>query len=111
MARNILYEQRKKFDQHQTNIKNLSRVKKLAVSLGVSGAMVASLAVPAFAMGGPTPNPVGGPGCFGKWRAGSVQSINGHAPGTNNAGALYFSSRAATNSSINASNRETCAAQ
>ena len=62
-----------------------------------------------FAAGGPTPGPVAGPGCFGLWRAGSVQVINGMAPGTNNAGALYFSVRAGDNATINAENRATCA--
>ncbi len=109
MARNILYEQRKKFNQHKKNIKNIARVKKMAISLSISGAIVAGFAIPAFAMGGPTTVPVPGPGCFGNWRAGSVQAIDGHAPGRDNAGTLYFSDRAGNNSTINASNRDTCA--
>jgi len=68
-----------------------------------------ALALPAAAVADPTSGPVAGPGCFGQWRAGSVQDINGVAPGTNNAGALYFSDRAGTNSTINESNQDTCA--
>lgn len=68
----------------------------------IGGATGAAFAVP-------TSGPVAGPGCFGQWRAGSVQDINGHAPGTDNAGSLYFSQRAGTNSTENAANRDTCA--
>ena len=79
-------------------------------ALAFAGAAALAAVVPAFAAGGPTSGPVAGPGCFGNWRAGSVQDINGHAPGTDNAGALYFSQRAGDNSTINAGNRATCAA-
>ena len=74
----------------------------LAAFTLIGGATGAAFAVP-------TPGPVAGPGCFGQWRAGSVQVINGHAPGTDNAGAVYFSQRAGDNSTINAANRDTCA--
>lgn len=49
MARNNLYEQRKRFVRHKKLIKNASRIKKLTISLGLGGAMVAGFAVPAFA--------------------------------------------------------------
>src|SRR5438477_578309 len=57
---------------------------------------------------GPTPGPEPGPGCFGKWRAGSVQLIN--ETGLGPAGRNFFSQRAGDNSTINAENRATCAA-
>ena len=85
-------------------------MKKVIVAGVVSLTSVGAIAIPAFASGGPTSGPVAGPGCFGNWRAGSVQDINGTAPGTNNAGALYFSDRAGTNSTMNAANMATCAA-
>ena len=46
----------------------------------ITAASVAALAVPAVTMATPTPGPVPGPGCFGKWRAGSVQVYNETAP-------------------------------
>jgi hypothetical protein len=61
----------------------------------------------AYAGDGPTPGPVGGPGCFGLWRAGSVQVINDGATGP--AGLNYFAERKAENATINADNRATCA--
>jgi len=82
-------------------------ITKAVLAAGATALILAS-AAPAFAAGGPTAGPVPGPGCFGNWRAGSVQIINGTAPGTNNAGALYFSQRAGDNSTINAGNRATC---
>ncbi len=62
----------------------------------------------AYAGSGPTPGPVGGPGCFGLWRAGSVQVIN--ETGLGPAGLNYFAERAGDNATINADNRATCAA-
>ena len=81
--------------------------KYVAVGL-VSLVTAVGMAIPALAA--PTPGPVAGPGCFGKWRAGSVQVINGEAPGTVNAGVLYFSERAGDNSTMNAGARATCEA-
>jgi len=57
---------------------------------------------------GPTPGPEAGPGCFGRWRAGSVQVINESGAGP--AGLNFFAERAGDNSTINADNRATCAA-
>jgi hypothetical protein len=84
-----------------------TNTKKYVVSgvMSVGGAV--AIAIPVMAA--PTAGPVAGPGCFGQWRAGSVQVINGHAPGTSNTGALYFSDRAGDNSTINAANKATCA--
>ena len=62
----------------------------------------------AYAGSGPTTGPEAGPGCFGKWRAGSVQWINENGLGP--AGLNYFAERAGDNSTINAANRATCAA-
>lgn len=56
---------------------------------------------------GPTTGPEAGPGCFGRWRAGSVQLIN--ETGLGPAGRNYFALRAGDNSTINADNRATCA--
>jgi|GEM_PF-2871454 len=83
-----------------------TNTKKYFAGVAAVVTMTGAMAAPAFAA--PTPGPVAGPGCFGNWRAGSVQAINGHAPGTNNAGAQYFSDRAGDNSTINADNRATC---
>ena len=85
----------------------MKRIKVLGLAAGAACALAALSPVLAA---GPTAGPEAGPGCFGRWRAGSVQIINGHAPGTDNAGALYFSERASDNSTINAANRATCAA-
>lgn len=69
--------------------------------------VLASLALGNAALAnGPTPGPEPGPGCFGKWRAGSVQFINESGAGP--AGLNFFSERAGDNSTINASNRATC---
>jgi hypothetical protein len=75
---------------------------------------VLTLAVTSFALGGiasagsgPTTGAEAGPGCFGKWRAGSVQLINESGQGP--AGLNYFAERAGDNSTINAANRATCA--
>jgi hypothetical protein len=65
-----------------------------------------ALAAPTAAIAAPTTGPEAGPGCFGQWRAGSVQAID-QAGG--NAGQI-FASRAGDNSTINADNRATCAA-
>ena len=62
----------------------------------------------AYAGSGPTTGPEEGPGCFGKWRAGSVQVIN--ESGLGPAGLNFFAERAGDNSTINADNRATCAA-
>ncbi|HEX4744822.1 MAG TPA: hypothetical protein VFW12_09165 [Candidatus Limnocylindria bacterium] len=62
----------------------------------------------AAAASGPTLGPEAGPGCFGKWRAGSVQWINENGLGP--VGLNFFSVRKADNATINASNRATCAA-
>lgn len=77
--------------------------------------VVLTFAVVSFALGGvalagsgPTTGPEAGPGCFGKWRAGSVQLIN--ETGLGPAGRNYFAVRAGDNSMINADNRATCAA-
>lgn len=64
-----------------------------------------ALAIPATALAAPTTGPVPGPGCFGQWRAGSVQAIDQSGQ---NAGADYFSQRKADNSTINAENRAEC---
>jgi hypothetical protein len=75
--------------------------------------IVLAIAVTSFALGGaayadsgPTPGPEAGPGCFGKWRAGSVQVIN--ESGIGPAGLNFFAERAGDNSTINAENRATC---
>lgn len=70
--------------------------------------LVASLALAGVAAAEPTTGPVAGPGCFGQWRAGSVQYINENGLGP--AGKMFFSQRAGDNSTINAENRATCAA-
>ena len=66
-----------------------------------------ALAIPAAGAAQPTPVPVAGPGCFGKWRAGSVQELTaaGFVVGRD-----FFSQRAGNNSTINAANRAECAA-
>jgi hypothetical protein len=77
--------------------------------------IVLTIVVTSFALGGvasagsgPTTGPEAGPGCFGKWRAGSVQLIN--ETGAGPAGQNFFAVRAGDNSTINADNRATCAA-
>ncbi|HZZ98989.1 MAG TPA: hypothetical protein VFG51_03585 [Candidatus Saccharimonadia bacterium] len=80
---------------------------KLAFAGAASAIMFGSLAGVAFAQG-PTPGPEAGPGCFGRWRAGSVQVINDTGLGP--VGENYFSVRAGDNSTINADNKATCAA-
>jgi hypothetical protein len=62
----------------QTNEGNVMR--KIIMTV----AAMAMLAVPTVAMasGGPTTGPESGPGCFGNWRAGSVQALQaGTIPG------------------------------
>jgi hypothetical protein len=78
-------------------------VKRLLVTL-ISMLTLAFAGV-AYAAGGPTPGPEAGPGCFGNWRAGSVQVIDQNG---GNAGKDYFSQRKGDNSTINADNRATC---
>jgi hypothetical protein len=75
--------------------------------------IVLTIAVASFALGGvasaePTSGPEAGPGCFGQWRAGSVQDLN--EAGLGPVGLNFFADRAGENSTINASNRATCAA-
>jgi hypothetical protein len=81
------------------------RIRFLAITFGAAIAL--ATVVPAFADGGPTPGPVAGPGCFGLWRAGSVQVID---QGGGNAGLQYFSQRAGDNAQMNADARAQCAA-
>lgn len=80
---------------------------KKIVATGIAAAAILTSAIPAFAAGGPTTGPVAGPGCFGNWRAGSVQALNeaGYGP----VGKNFFAVRAGDNSTINAANRDTCA--
>jgi hypothetical protein len=78
-------------------------MKKLTMSIIAAAALAAPAA--AFAAGGPTPGPEAGPGCFGNWRAGSVQVIDQAGA---NAGKDYFSQRKGDNSTINAENKATC---
>jgi hypothetical protein len=74
--------------------------------------IVLAIAITSFALGGvaaatgPTSGPEAGPGCFGLWRAGSVQDINASSAGP---AGLIFAGRAGDNSTINADNRATCA--
>jgi hypothetical protein len=82
------------------------------ITIAMFVAMLAILAVPTAAMAAPTSGPEAGPGCFGQWRAGSVQLVNetnGGVYGMNvkNAGKI-FSDRAGDNAEINAANRATC---
>ena len=75
--------------------------------------IVLTIAVASFAFGGaasaePTSGPEAGPGCFGQWRAGSVQDLNESGAGP--VGQNFFAARAGDNSTINAANRATCAA-
>ena len=104
MTSNNLYQQRKKFIQHKKNLKNVSRIKKLAISLGISGALVAGFAVPAFAAstnGMPNVN-----ACFGQARSyyaqGGPNSVLQHNEG------YYMSFRKGSNSSGNISFRANC---
>jgi hypothetical protein len=80
-------------------------VKKLfLLTIAVSSLAFGNLAL----ANGPTTGPEAGPGCFGRWRAGSVQALN--EAGLGPVGLNYFSERAGDNSTINADNRATCAA-
>ena len=83
------------------------KVKKILIGVATTTVMLGVMVAPAFASGGPTTGPVAGPGCFGNWRAGSVQAIDQSGA---NAGKDYFSQRAGDNSTINAENRAECAA-
>lgn len=73
----------------------------------IAGTAALVLALPASALAAPTSGPEAGPGCFGQWRAGSVQVLTaaGYTVGKD-----FFSVRAGDNSTINAANRATCAA-
>lgn len=82
-------------------------MKKFVVTGLAAAAMFASV-MPAFAAGGPTTGPEAGPGCFGNWRAGSVQWLNDNGFGP--VGQNYFAVRAGDNSTINAENKAECAA-
>ncbi len=113
MAKNNLYIQRKKFIRHNRYLKNISRAKKLAVSLAISGGLVAGLSVPTFAAfdayglhGGasaPNTNPNA---CFGQARShnakGGPNSVLGQNEGS------YMSSRKGTNSTDNIAYRQNC---
>lgn len=79
---------------------------KRVISLAV---IVASFALGGVALADTplTTGPVPGPGCFGLWRAGSVQALNDAGLGP--VGLNYFSQRAGDNSTINAENRASCA--
>jgi hypothetical protein len=70
-------------------------------------ALVASLALAGIASAAPTTGPEPGPGCFGQWRAGSVQWINENGLGP--AGKMFFSVRKDDNAELNAAARELCA--
>ena len=76
--------------------------------IATCGAVLALAVTGAAAAQGPTAGPEAGNGCFGKWRAGSVQAIN--EGGLGPAGLTNFAERAGDNSTINAENRATCAA-
>jgi len=75
--------------------------------------IIVTVAVTTLALGnlalanGPTTGAEAGPGCFGLWRAGSVQWLNENGFGP--VGLNYFSVRGADNATINAANRATCA--
>ena len=81
----------KNLEQHK---KNTSRIKKLAISLGVSGAIVAGFAAPAFALSPMTYN-ASPNACFGQVRA--YNSVNS-APGTTG---YYMSLRKGANPTDN----------
>ena len=78
---------------------------KKRITIAVAAVM---LGIPATGAAQPTPGPEAGPGCFGKWRAGSVQALN--EAGLGPVGKNFFSVRAADNATINAANRAECAA-
>ncbi len=80
-------------------------MKKIAIGVVAGVLMFGGLASVAFASTGPTTMAVNQPGCFGLWRAGSVQAIDQSG---GNAGSI-FAGRAGANSTINAQNRATCA--
>jgi hypothetical protein len=82
-------------------------IKRIVVT-GIAAAAILTSAVPALAAGGPTTGPEAGPGCFGNWRAGSVQYLNENGYGP--VGQNFFAVRAGDNSTINAANRAECAA-
>ena len=73
----------------------------------IAGTAAVALALPASALAAPTSGPEAGPGCFGQWRAGSIQDLTA---GGFTVGKDFFSMRAGTNSTINAQDRATCAA-
>lgn len=84
-----------------------SKTKKIIIGALSAAAVAGGLSMTAIASAAPTPGPVAGPGCFGQWRAGSVQVVNNSGQ---NAGKDYFSQRAGDNSTINAANRAECEA-
>jgi hypothetical protein len=86
----------------------MNKLKRVLIAGSASVIMLSSYVGIAAAAGGPTTGPVAGPGCFGNWRAGSVQWLNesGYGP----VGKNYFSVRAGDNSTINAENRAECEA-
>ena len=98
---NIVYEAHTGVNILKTNTKKYIYSTLAAFTLlgGATGA--------AYAM--PTPGPVPGPGCFGQWRAGSVQVINQASAPTDNAGARYFSERAGSNATQNVTDKASCA--
>lgn len=111
MTKNNLYIQRKRFIQHNRYLKGISRVKKIAVSLVISGGLVAGLSVPTFAAfdtfgssNGATSPKLNA--CFGQARSyyakGGPNSVLGHNEG------FYMSSRKGANSTMNITYREDC---
>ncbi len=104
MTVNNLYEQRKKFEQHKSNLKNVSRIKKLTVSLGVGAALVAGFAAPAFAM---TTNATTNPNaCFGQAR--SYYAIGGPSSVLGSNEGSILSTRQGSNSMNNLEFRAAC---
>lgn len=86
----------------------MNSIKKLAFAGATAAIMLSSVAGAALAAGGPTEGPEAGPGCFGNWRAGSVQWLNENGFGP--VGKNYFSVRKEDNATINADNKATCEA-
>ena len=102
MVMNNLYEQRKKFERNQ---KNVSRIKRLLISLAASSALVAGFAVPAFAAS--TNGTTNMNACFGQARSANAQG------GPNsilfNTEGYYMSVRQGNNSTMNIAYRDNCA--
>lgn len=104
MSENNLYKQRIKFEHSKSATRNISRVKKLAISAVASCALVAGFAAPAFAAstnGTPNPN-----ACFGQARSyyaqGGPNSVLHHNEG------YYMSARKGSNSTDNINFRQNC---